>query len=132
MRESTIVQHKLLEHTLRMSKSLQLVAFRGVHNFEAKLLSPLLTRYGMDSESRPKLLSDMNMGSTFDCSRLSNRSFVIKEKDALIPGSGQDGVVYQTGYLKETLSEIHRANNVKTACIAAHADPDGHCLGKLP
>lgn len=83
----------------------------------------------MDRDGRPKLLLDMNLGSTFDCGLLSNRSFVIKEKDALIPGSGQDGGVYQTGYLSETLSKINQANSVKTACIAAHADPDGHCLG---
>merc|ERR1712130_382411 len=60
VRESTSVQQKLLQHTLCMSTSLELVAFRGVHNFEAKLLSPYLTRYGMDSEGKPRLLVDLN------------------------------------------------------------------------
>ena len=83
----------------------------------------------MDREGRPKLLSDLNLAQTFDCGLLANRSFIIKEKDALIPGAGQDGVVDKTGYLSETLSKIHLANSVKTSCIAAHADPDGHCLG---
>ena len=128
MRESTSVQQKLLQHTLCMSTSLELVAFRGVHNFEAKLLSPYLTRYGMDSEGKPRLLVDLNKGHTFDCGLLANRSFVIAEKDSLVPGAGQDRVVYQTGYLAETLAKIHAANSVQIAAIAAHADPDGHCL----
>ena len=72
----------------------------------------------------------MNFGETFDCSLLSNRSFKMKENDVLVPGAGKDKGVYQTGYLTDTLNRIDQANNVKISCIAAHADPDGHCLGR--
>ena len=66
----------LLNFTDVLSRSTDLVAYRGIHNFEAKLLSPFLTRYGMDKESgAPRLLYDMdnNMGSSFDCGQLSNK-----------------------------------------------------------
>ena len=88
-----------------MSTSLELVAFRGVHNFEAKLLSPFLARYGMDGNGRPKLLSELNANRSahFNCGALSNKSFVMPESDYKIPGAGQDLMVAQTGYLAETL-----------------------------
>ena len=88
-----------------MSTSLELVAFRGVHNFEAKLLSPFLARYGMDGNGRPKLLSELNPNRSahFNCGALSNKSFVMPESDYKIPGAGQDLMVAQTGYLAETL-----------------------------
>jgi hypothetical protein len=44
------------QHSRQMSTSLELVAFRGIQNFETKLLSPLLTRYGMDRDGQPKVL----------------------------------------------------------------------------
>ncbi|CAG5091723.1 Oidioi.mRNA.OKI2018_I69.PAR.g13214.t1.cds [Oikopleura dioica] len=126
-RESSVCE-KLLQHSLDMSKSLELVAFRGVHNFEAKLLSPFLSRYGMDRDGAPKLLREMNMGDTFDCALLANRHFRIRDKQKAIPGSGKDKTVYQTGYLDDTLTVVAEANRVPEALIAAHADPDGHCL----
>ena len=70
----------------------------------------------------------VNRSAHFNCGALSNKSFVMAESDHKTPGAGQDLVVAQTGYLNETLSSIDAANGVKMACIAAHADPDGHCL----
>ncbi|CBY11973.1 unnamed protein product [Oikopleura dioica] len=126
-RESPVCA-KLLQHTLEMSKSLELVAFRGVHNFEAKLLSPFLSRYGMDRDGSPKLLQEMNLGEKFDCGLLANRHFRIKDKQKSVSGSGKDKTVYQSGYLDDTLAIVAEANRLPEALIAAHADPDGHCL----
>ena len=96
-----------------MSTSLELVAFRGVHNFEAKLLSPFLARYGMDGNGRPKLLSELNANRSahFNCGALSNKSFVMPESDYKIPGAGQDLMVAQTGYLAETLRFKFKCTN---------------------
>ena len=118
----------LLDFTEVLSRSTDLVAFRGVHNFEAKLLSPFLTRYGMDKESgQPRLLYDMNLGATFDCGQLGNKVFRICRRDLLQPGVGEPNEL--NGYLAGTLIKIDEASNQVKSAIPGHADPDGHCLG---
>jgi len=125
----TKVNQRIIEMAIFQSRSTDLLAYRGIHNFEAKLLSPFLTRYGLDKDTgKPKLLSDMNMAASFDCGRLSNKVFQISQGDIKQPGVGMDESTELSGYLQGTLLKIDEASNQSKSCIPGHADPDGHCL----
>lgn len=105
-------------------KTAEQIKVSGVSNFQCKLLSPLLSIYGMGKDDQPK---DLGAGQTFDCSKLANRSFSIEEKHLNVLGYGLDRSGSQT-YLKDTLSQLCEVNGRQNCLVPLHADGDGHCL----
>lgn len=100
----------------------------GLSNYVCKLISPILTYYGMDKKSgKAKLLSEMGKNEVFDVSILGDRAFVIEEDNLNVIGYGLDrsGGVH---YLAETLQEIDSFNDNQKVLVPIHADGDGHCL----
>ncbi|XP_077414995.1 deubiquitinating protein VCPIP1 [Vanacampus margaritifer] len=128
-----VVLHNLLRNALlgvagAPKKGTELVKVMGLSNYHCKLLSPVLTRYGMDKQSgKAKLLRDMNQGETFDCSLLGDRAFLLEPEHVSTVGYGKD----RSGsllYLHDTLDEVKRANGHRECLIPVHVDGDGHCL----
>uniref|UniRef100_A0A3B4BF77 Deubiquitinating protein VCPIP1 n=1 Tax=Periophthalmus magnuspinnatus TaxID=409849 RepID=A0A3B4BF77_9GOBI len=128
-----VVLHNLLRNALlgvssAPKKGTELVKVMGLSNYHCKLLSPVLTRYGMDKQSgKAKLLRDMNQGEMFDCSLLGDRAFLIEPEHVSTVGYGKD----RSGsliYLHDTLEEVKRANGGRECLIPVHVDGDGHCL----
>lgn len=105
-----------------------LVKVKGFSNYHCKLLSPLLTHYGMDKRTgEGKLLSEMGQGEVFDCALLGDRAFQIETEHIDTAGYGRD----KTGslmYLKNTLDAIKLVNDDEERLIPVHVDGDGHCL----
>uniref|UniRef100_A0A4W3GDQ5 Deubiquitinating protein VCPIP1 n=2 Tax=Callorhinchus milii TaxID=7868 RepID=A0A4W3GDQ5_CALMI len=105
-----------------------MVKVMGLSNYHCKLLSPILTRYGMDKQTgRAKLLREMNQGEIFDCALLGDRAFLIEPEHIATVGYGKD----RSGsllYLHDTLEEIKKANDDHECLIPVHVDGDGHCL----
>ena len=108
-------------------KTAEQIKVNGISNFQCKLLSPLLSTYGMDKDDHPCKLKDLGMGSTFDCSKLSSRSFSIEEKHLQVLGYGLDRSGSQL-YLKDILSRLREINGGHENLVPLHADGDGHCL----
>ncbi|XP_026993689.1 deubiquitinating protein VCPIP1 isoform X1 [Tachysurus fulvidraco] len=128
-----VVLHNLLRNALLdvsgvPKKSTELVKVMGLSNYHCKLLSPILTRYGMDKQTgKAKLLREINQGELFDCSLLGGRAFLIEQEHICTVGYGKD----RSGsliYLHDTLEEIKKANNNQECLIPVHVDGDGHCL----
>lgn len=128
-----VVLHNLLRNALlgvssAPKKGTELVKVMGLSNYHCKLLSPVLTRYGMDKQSgKAKLLRDMNQGEIFDCSLLGDRAFLIEPEHVSTVGYGKD----RSGsliYLHDTLEEVKKANGSRECLIPVHVDGDGHCL----
>ncbi|XP_076837367.1 deubiquitinating protein VCPIP1 [Brachyhypopomus gauderio] len=128
-----VVLHNLLRNALlgvtgAPKKGTELVKVMGLSNYHCKLLSPILTRYGMDKQTgKAKQLREMNQGEIFDCSLLGGRAFLIEEEHVSTVGYGKD----RSGsliYLHDTLEEIKKSNNNKECLIPIHVDGDGHCL----
>ncbi|XP_035490011.1 deubiquitinating protein VCPIP1 [Scophthalmus maximus] len=128
-----VVLHNLLRNALlgvtgAPKKGTELVKVMGLSNYHCKLLSPVLTRYGMDRQTgRAKLLRDMNQGEMFDCSLLGDRAFLIEPDHVSTMGYGKD----RSGslvYLHDTLEEVKKANGSRECLIPVHVDGDGHCL----
>lgn len=128
-----VVLHNLLRNALlgvtgAPKKGTELVKVMGLSNYHCKLLSPVLTRYGMDKQTgKAKLLRDMNQGEMFDCSLLGDRAFLIEPEHVSTMGYGKD----RSGsliYLHDTLEEVKKANGNKECLIPVHVDGDGHCL----
>ncbi|XP_067110054.1 deubiquitinating protein VCPIP1 isoform X2 [Osmerus mordax] len=128
-----VVLHNLLRNALlgvtgAPKKGTELVKVMGLSNYHCKLLSPILTRYGMDKQSgKAKLLREMNQGEMFDCSLLGDRAFLIEQEHVSTVGYGKD----RSGsliYLHDTLEEIKKANSNRECFIPVHVDGDGHCL----
>ncbi|KAK5860473.1 hypothetical protein PBY51_021948 [Eleginops maclovinus] len=128
-----LVLHNLLRNALlgvtgAPKKGSELVKVMGLSNYHCKLLSPVLTRYGMDKQTgRAKLLQDMNQGEMFDCSLLGDRAFLIEPDHVSTMGYGKD----RSGslvYLHDTLEEVKKANGSRECLIPVHVDGDGHCL----
>ena len=108
-------------------KTAEQVKVKGVSNAQCKLLSPLLSTYGMDkNDGQPRTLRELGVGEVFDCSKLSNRSFAIEETHLQVLGYGLDRS--GSNYLKDTLEQLNSANNGKDCLVPLHADGDGHCL----
>ena len=105
-----------------------LVKVKGYSNYHCKLLSPLLTHYGMDKRTgEGKLLSEMGQGEVFDCALLGDRAFQIESEHMETAGYGRD----KTGslsYLKNTLEAIKVVNDNEERLVPVHVDGDGHCL----
>lgn len=128
-----VVLHNLLRNALlgvtgAPKKGTELVKVMGLSNYHCKLLSPVLTRYGMDKQTgQAKLLKDMNQGDIFDCSLLGDRAFLIEPEHVSTVGYGKD----RSGsliYLHDTLEELKKANGNRECLIPVHVDGDGHCL----
>ncbi|KAM4552244.1 deubiquitinating protein VCPIP1 [Odontesthes bonariensis] len=128
-----VVLHNLLRNALlgvtgAPKKGTELVKVMGLSNYHCKLLSPVLTRYGMDKQTgKAKLLRDMNQGEMFDCSLLGDRAFLIEPDHVSTMGYGKD----RSGsliYLHDTLEEVKRANGNRECLVPVHVDGDGHCL----
>ncbi|XP_068197090.1 deubiquitinating protein VCPIP1 [Antennarius striatus] len=128
-----VVLHNLLRNALlgvtgAPKKGTELVKVMGLSNYHCKLLSPVLTRYGMDKQTgKAKLLRDMNQGEMFDCSLLGDRAFLIEPDHVSTMGYGKD----RSGsliYLHDTLEEMKKANGNRECLIPVHVDGDGHCL----
>lgn len=106
----------------------EMVKVHGLSNYYCKLLSPLLTRYGMDKNTgRAKLLTEMNQGEIFDCSLFGDRAFLIEPEHIPVAGYGKD-ITGSLDYLSETLKLIVESNGGEERLIPVHADGDGHCL----
>lgn len=106
----------------------EMVKVLGLSNYHCKLLSPLLTKYGMDKNTgRAKLLTEMNQGDILDCSLFGDRAFLIEPEHISIPGFGKD-ITGSLGYLSETLKLIVASNGGEERLMPIHADGDGHCL----
>ncbi|MBN3286228.1 VCIP1 protein, partial [Polyodon spathula] len=128
-----VVLHNLLRNALlgvtgAPKKGTELVKVMGLSNYHCKLLSPILTRYGMDKQTgKAKLLREMNQGEMFDCSLLGDRAFLIEQEHVSTVGYGKD----RSGsliYLQDTLEEMKKANGNQECLIPVHVDGDGHCL----
>ncbi|KAM6989391.1 LOW QUALITY PROTEIN: deubiquitinating protein VCPIP1 [Tautogolabrus adspersus] len=128
-----VVLHNLLRNALlgvtgAPKKGTELVKVMGLSNYHCKLLSPVLTRYGMDKQTgKAKLLREMNQGEMFDCSLLGDRAFLIEPDHVSTMGYGKD----RSGsliYLHDTLEEVKKANSSRECLIPVHVDGDGHCL----
>ncbi|XP_028834527.1 deubiquitinating protein VCIP135 [Denticeps clupeoides] len=128
-----VVLHNLLRNALlgvagAPKKGTDLVKVMGLSNYHCKLLSPVLTRYGMDKQSgKAKLLVEMNQGEMFDCALLGDRAFLIEPEHVSTVGYGKD----RSGsliYLHDTLEEVKKANGHRECLIPVHVDGDGHCL----
>ncbi|KAJ8277678.1 hypothetical protein GJAV_G00078500 [Gymnothorax javanicus] len=128
-----VVLHNLLRNALlgvtgAPKKGTELVKVMGLSNYHCKLLSPILTRYGMDKQSgKAKLLREMNQGEIFDCSLLGDRAFLIEQEHVCTVGYGKDRSG-SLSYLHDTLEEVKKANRNKECLIPVHVDGDGHCL----
>ena len=105
-----------------------LVKVKGYSNYHCKLLSPLLTFYGMDKRTgEAKLLREMSQSDIFDCALLGDRAFQIELEHVETAGYGRD----KTGsvaYLKDTLEAIKVVNDNEERLVPIHVDGDGHCL----
>lgn len=108
-------------------KTPELVKVKGISNYQCKLLSPLLTMYGMDKSDQAKPLKELGMGDTFDCSKLASRAFAIEESQLGTVGYGRD----RSGsarYLSDMLNQLKLTNENRECLVPVHADGDGHCL----
>ncbi|XP_076331190.1 deubiquitinating protein VCPIP1-like [Tachypleus tridentatus] len=106
----------------------EMVKVLGLSNYHCKLLSPLLTHYGMEKKSgKAVLLREMNQGDMFDCSLLGDRAFLLDPEHILVVGYGRD-VSGSMSYLSGTLEQIKMYNDGEERLIPIHADGDGHCL----
>lgn len=118
----------LLMGNFAPKKTTDSVKVLGLSNYHCKLLSPLLTHYGMDKQGNPQPLCHLNQGDIFDCAKtLGSRAFLIQPEHIDIMGYGRD----QTGsarYLHNTLQQIKLVNDDQEVLIPIHADGDGHCL----
>ncbi|KAL8614225.1 hypothetical protein ACOMHN_026442 [Nucella lapillus] len=104
------------------------VKVHGLSNYLCKLLSHLLSRYGMDKTTgHAKLLTEMGQPEIFDCGVLCDRAFHIDPEHLNITGYGRD----RSGggeYLSDTLNVARDRNDGEDRLIPIHADGDGHCL----
>ncbi|KAI8501465.1 Deubiquitinating protein VCIP135 [Branchiostoma belcheri] len=127
-----VALHNMLRNVLlsntKPKKGADTVRVLGLSNYQCKLLSPLLTHYGMDKQSgKAKRLRDMNQPDTFDCVLLGDRAFQIAPEHVEIVGYGRD----RSGsmqYLHDTLDAMKKVNDKEERLIPIHADGDGHCL----
>jgi deubiquitinating protein VCIP135 len=113
------------QSALEVPKKAEMMKVQGISHYQCKLLSHLLTTYGMDKSGSPKLLRDLGGSESFDCSKLSRYAFAIDEMHLDQAGYGIDTGSHN--YLADTLSMIDNVNEGETL-VPLHADGDGHCL----
>lgn len=128
-----VALHNILKNILlgnvKPKKGADNVKVLGLSNYVCKIVSPILTKYGMDKNTgSAKLLSELGQPAVLDCGKiLGDRAFLIEEENLDIIGYGKD----RTGsahYLSDTLKVIRIANDNETRLVPIHADGDGHCL----
>lgn len=128
-----VALHNILKNILlgnvKPKKGADNVKVLGLSNYVCKIVSPILTRYGMDKNTgRAKLLTELGQPAELNCGKiLGDRAFLIEEENLDIIGYGKD----RTGsaqYLADTLNVIKDANDNETRLVPIHADGDGHCL----
>ena len=127
-----VALHNILKNILlgatKPKKGSDNVKVQGVSNYQCKLLSPFLTKYGMDKQTgKAVLLTEMGQSDIFDCGILGDRNFLLEEELIEVNGYGRD----RTGsmnYLKDTFEAIKLVNNDEERLLPIHADGDGHCL----
>lgn len=127
-----VALHNLLKNILlgnvKPKKGVDSVKVLGLLNYVCKLISPILTYYGMDKETgKAKLLSEMGKREVFDVSILGDRAFIIDEEHLDVIGYGMDRSG-STIYLADTLNDIKAFNDNEIRIVPIHADGDGHCL----
>ncbi|ELT92345.1 hypothetical protein CAPTEDRAFT_100015, partial [Capitella teleta] len=132
VRNQEVALHHILKNQLvekfKPKKGSDSIKFLGVSNYQCKLLSPILTRYGMDKRSgEARLLADMGQGDAFDCKLLASRAFLIKPEHIEVTGYGRDSTG-SMGYLEQTLAAVRQSNDGEERLVPIHADGDGHCL----
>lgn len=104
------------------------IKVRGLSNYHCKLVSPLLTTYGMDKQTgKARPLSEMGAGAFFDCSLLAVRAFRIDPELLDVAGYGRD-VSGSLSYLRGTLALVRAHNDGEDRLLPVHVDGDGHCL----
>ncbi|EDV29405.1 uncharacterized protein TRIADDRAFT_11306, partial [Trichoplax adhaerens] len=105
----------------------ELVVVNGLSNFHCKIISPLLTYYGMHKQTAKAVrLKDLSQAEPFQCSLLADRAFRIHSDRIAILGYGRD----RSGsieYLKDTLKVLNHLCN-QEVIVPIHVDGDGHCL----
>ncbi|XP_025080407.1 deubiquitinating protein VCIP135-like isoform X2 [Pomacea canaliculata] len=117
----------LLMSTVKPHRGPDNVKVLGLSNYMCKLLSPVLSRYGMDRQTgRAKLLTEMGQGEIFDCGNLSDRAFLLDSEHVNIEGFGRDPS--SAAYLADTLEAVKKVNDDDERLIPIYADGDGHCL----
>ncbi|KAK3576161.1 hypothetical protein CHS0354_039827 [Potamilus streckersoni] len=125
--------HNLLKNILvgnfRPKKGTDSIKVLGLSNYVCKLISPILTTYGMDRKTgKARLLKEMGQNEVFDCGKiLGDRAFLIEEENLDVIGYGRDRTGSCT-YLSETLLQIKSFNDNEERLVPIHADGDGHCL----
>lgn len=127
-----VALHNILKNLLvgnfKPKKGADSVKVLGISNYQCKLLSPLLTKYGMDKKTgEAKLLVEMGQGEMFDCGILGSRAFMIEPEHIEVTGYGRDGTGSMK-YLRQTLDAISKSNDNEERLLPIHADGDGHCL----
>ena len=115
----------LNQPTSEVPKKAEMMKIQGISHYQCKLLSHLLTSYGMDKNGSPKLLRDLGGTESFDCSKLSKYAFAIDEVHLDQAGYGID--IGSQEYLADSLSLIKSVND-EESLVPLHADGDGHCL----
>lgn len=129
----SVALHNILKNILlgnvKPKKGPDNVKVLGLSNYVCKLVSPILTRYGMCKKTgKAQLLTELGQPPVFDCGKiLGDRAFVIDEENLSITGYGRD----KSGslkYLSGTLDVIKDVNDGEERLVAIHADGDGHCL----
>ncbi|GAB6028966.1 Deubiquitinating protein VCIP135 [Chamberlinius hualienensis] len=111
-----------------LKRGVEHVKVLGLSNTHCKLISPILTKYGMEKKTgNAKLLTELNQGETFDCGLLGDRSFRIDPEHVEVVGYGRD-ISGSCTYLADTLATIMVYNDNEERLIPVHADGDGHCL----
>lgn len=122
------ILHNVFLNKSGLKRGAEAVKVLGLSNYHCKLMSPILTRYGMDKRTGcAKLLSEMNQDELFDCGVLGDRCFRIDSEHVEIVGYGRD-ISGSRAYLATTLAAIKVYNENEERLLPIHADGDGHCL----
>uniref|UniRef100_A0A1B6F1W1 OTU domain-containing protein n=1 Tax=Cuerna arida TaxID=1464854 RepID=A0A1B6F1W1_9HEMI len=123
----TLIKSLLIE-TQTPKRGPETIKVLGISNYHHKLLSPLLTLYGMDKHTgKARLLKELIKRPTLDCGVFGDRGFSIESRHLHITGYGRD----QSGsasYLADTLALLLPYNDNKETLVPVHVDGDGHCL----
>lgn len=129
----SVALHNILKNILlgnvKPKKGPDNVKVLGLSNYVCKLISPILTHYGMDKKTgKAKLLTELSQTEIFDCGKiLGDRAFIIEEENLDVVGYGRDRSG-STKYLADTLNVIKEINDGQECLVPIHADGDGHCL----
>ena len=100
----------------------------GISSFQFRLLSELFTLYKVNRRRQvERFLDEERRETIFDCSKLSNYSFLIKSEHLDVEDYGVDGSAIE--YLKATLEEIKIFNKMEDfPLVPLNVAGDGYCL----